>query len=131
MTNEEWELVKENVEKGIGGTAYLLIDGYEITLNMQPISRYKNAIAVYVNGQINGDWLLHNDELGKEICQRFFQPHTKAPSVRKGVKLSQKQKAELKAKFGYTYYDPWWTSFRKLKAHLVRNNKNIQLLRRD
>lgn len=131
MTNEQWEIVRKNVEESAAGIAYLLIDGYEIALSMQPTSCYKNAIAVYVNGRIKGEWLLRKDDAAKEICQRFFQPHTKMLSIRKGVKLSQKQKAELKAKFGYTYCDPWRTSFRKLKAHLVRNNKNIQLLRKD
>lgn len=128
MTNEEWERVRKNVEESASGIAYLLIDGYEIALCMQPVSRYKNGIAVYVNGHIKSEWLLRKDKTGLEICQRFFQPHTKTPIVMKGVKLSEKQKAELKEKFGYTYYDTWWTSFRRLKAHLVRNNKNITVM---
>lgn len=130
MTKEEWELVRRNVERGLGGKAYLRIDGYEITLMMEPIDHYRNAIAVYVDGKIKGEWLLQKDELGKEICRRFFQPHTTTPSIAKGIKLSKKQKAELKEKYGYTYYEPWWTSFGRLKAHLVRNNKNITIIKK-
>ena len=36
-------------------------------------------------------------------------------------------KQELKEKFGYNVYLPYWTNFEKMKKHFIANNESIEL----
>lgn len=48
-------------------------------------------------------------------------------SVRKLRRNNKKAKQELKEKFSYDVYLPYWTNFEKMKKHFIANNESIEL----
>lgn len=106
-----------------------MCDGYEVTLILGPISQFKNAILVYINGQIKGEWL--NTDC--EYRRRFFRTMTKSlisPKKKAALKkLPKKIRLKLEDMARYTCHYPYWTSFHALKRHLVEHNENIELIR--
>lgn len=128
MTPKDWKEVGESL-KLFYSTVKLRCDGYEVTLLLGRISQFKNAILIYINGVVKGEWLSKDCEERR----RFFRPVTKSLFSRKEKsswkKLSKKTRLELEAKCRYTSYYSYWTSFRALKSHLIKNNDNIELIR--
>ena len=126
MTKEEWKRI-ENKLKSFYDFVKLKCDNYEITLVLQRISQYQNAIAVYVDGKIKSEWLKEC-----EISERFYMKRSKALYTRK-EKMTKKEIALLK-KVGidydkkFYYYQPYWKSFNSLRSHLIKNNSNIVLI---
>lgn len=133
MTKAEWALVEEKLQLMHAPVA-LSCDGYHVMLNLEPISHLRNAICVYVNGTMR---------LYPEPCEeqrRFQYPSRrsvmKAEDKRKLLKEPKWLQKRLKAtsKFfdpdaTYTVYKPWWGSFKALRAHLVKHNQEIDLLK--
>jgi len=105
-----------------------MCDGYEVTLLLGPISQFKNAILVYIGGKIRGKWLSEDCEERR----RFFQSVTKSilsPKKKAALKkLPKKTRLQLEEKTKYTYFLPYWTSFKALKSHLIKHNSNIELI---
>jgi len=124
MQKEEWEQVKEAL-----GSMYkkvqLEIDGYNITLQLQRISTYKNAIVIYVNGEIKIEWLSKDKE--NEIRKRFIRVSERSLIKAKDKKNMPKR---LLKEYDMTYktYLPYWVSFGGLKRHLIKNNERIELI---
>lgn len=127
LSPQDWKGIEERL-KFLESPVKLNCDGYEITLVLQRISQFSNAIMVYVNGKFNGKWLMDDCEERRRFCQ-----------ARKRSLLDSKQKAAIKrwpkkdrlamvARAKYISYSPHWTSFRSLKNHLIKNNKSIELI---
>ena len=53
MTQEEWKQVEKALEYFFKRVE-LEVDGYEVSLTLQRVGVYKNAIAIYVNGVFKG-----------------------------------------------------------------------------
>ncbi len=130
LTAEEWKDVEERL-KSFYNIVKLRCDGYEISITLTRISQFKNAIVVYVNGQIKGEWLLKECEERR----RFLRPITKSclsPKDKKRLKkFGKKFVREMEEKSRHTYYDPYWTSFRTLKKQLIEQNKSIELIHEE
>ena len=68
-----------------------------------------------------------------EERRRFFRPYTRTVWSKSQLdmfkKLSKKQLQNRGIDPGKTFttYYPWWTSFKALKAHLLKNNTSIEL----
>lgn len=56
MTQEEWKQVEKALEYFFKRVE-LEVDGYEVSLTLQRVGVYKNAIAIYVNGVFKGEWI--------------------------------------------------------------------------
>jgi hypothetical protein len=101
------------------------VDEYELCLMLIPDKGLKQSIVVLVNNAIKLEWV-DND---CEIRRRFYNRHTKsllkANDLRKVPKQMQK---EVKEANTYEWYSPYWTSFNKLKNHLIKNNTDIELI---
>lgn len=127
MTKEEWQYVERELSAPYGYVK-LKIDGYEVTVNVEPEKNLKYVLAVYVDGKIKMKWI---DE-DCDIRKKFFQKHTKSLLTAKDKKkLSRERKAvrdAVQKKMQYDYYSPWWTSFRSMKSHFIKNNSDIELL---
>ncbi|MGC5328932.1 hypothetical protein [Brevibacillus sp. SYSU BS000544] len=127
ITPEDWKDIEQRMQ-GFFDRVKLVCDGYELTLALKRIGQFKNAIAVYVNGKIEGRWFVEDCEERR----RFLCPRTKSFYSRKDMadfkKISKRIFKEMQAKNKYVYYDPYWTSFRALKSHLIKNNKVIELV---
>jgi len=130
VTQQEWKEVEEKL-KSFYQIVELRCDNYKISLILERMDQFKNAIVVYVNGKIKGEWMTSECEESR----RFFRKVTKSilsPKQKKLYnKMSKKLKNELGMKLTYSYYVATWTSFRSLKKHLIEQNQSIELVRQE
>ncbi len=129
MTKEDWDKVKETLER-LYCSVELKIDGYKITLRLERVSPYKNVIAIYIDGKMNGKWLMEDCEERR----RFLWKREKSVisnKVKNDIKkLPKKQQKYLLSEYDkkYAYYYPYFISFSTLKKQLISNNQNIELI---
>lgn len=131
MNPQEWKEVEKSLED-LWSLVKLKCDGYEVAFALRRISQMKNGILVFVNGGFKGKWLLEDCEERR----RFLCPLKKSVYSKKQQEGLKKFSKRLRKKVGlpdpdvkYTCYYPYWTSFRSLKSHLIKNNKSIELVR--
>ena len=131
MTKEEWNEVEMLLSYPYGGKAELLIDGYRITIIVAQEKPLKYVFVVYIDGKLNGEWILKDCE----IRRKFFQKHTKSLLTAQDKKQLSKERKEVREaiikKSTFYWYSPYWNSFRSLKSHFIKNNKNIVWLKED
>ncbi|MBG9567457.1 hypothetical protein [Brevibacillus agri] len=127
VSAQDWKDIEQRL-KGFYDSVKLICDGYELTLVLQRIGQFRNAIAVYIDGKIDGKWMIEDCEQRR----RFYCPKSKSFYSKKDMadfkKISKRIFKEMQAKNKYVYYEPYWTSFRSLKNHLIKNNKSIELV---
>ncbi len=133
MTKEEW-LEAENKMSGPHGMVDMRIDGYDVSLRVAKSGKLKYCIAVYVNGYIKGEWLVKDCE----IRRKFFRCGVKSAfskkekdKIFKGMSKKQREKfeAENYDRLHYKYYEPYFSSFKTLKSHFIKNNTSIEMVR--
>ena len=124
MTAEEWKEVENK----------LLVHGYPVKLKIDDYNIYlapvrenmKLSIALLVDGKFEWKWI-HED---CDIRKRFMCPSKHCLIKQKDldrVTKSKKKQQEIKANNTYISYSPYWTSFKRLKSHLIKNNTSIEL----
>ncbi len=128
MNAEDWKSVETKLCLS-GSSVKLKADGYELTLIIIPYKSLKNCIAVYVNGSIKGEWVLNDCD----IRRRFYCRHTRSlltQKVKKRLKKESKAVREivLSHPTEYDWFEPYWSSFRSLKSHLIKNNNSIEII---
>lgn len=127
ITAQDWKDIERKLN-GFYDRVRLVCDGYELSLVLRRYNQFRNVIAIYVNGVVEGKWYLEDCEERR----RFFCPKTKNLLSRKekaGLKkVSKRLLKQMEAKSKYTYYEPYWSSFRALKSHLIKHNKVIELV---
>jgi len=135
MTNQDWDKIKENWGSLTMSTE-LLIDGYNVKL-VTVKDEMKLRVLTFVDEKVSIKWC-HKDDEGKydERAVKFFQKHTKAYYSAKEIKAAEKAfgKRFCKERSYYDkheYYDPAWTSFNSFKRHILKNNKEIKLIRKE
>lgn len=123
MNKADWDYVKEQLQS-FWHPVELLIDGYKVSLKLERMDTYNNAIVMYINGWMKGEWSMSDCEERR----RFFRPVTR-------YFYSKKQRKKLPKKYfpsahkPYTYYMPTWKSFNRMKAHFIKHNESIELLK--
>ena len=125
MTEEEWKEI-ENKLLTFGEYVNLKVDSYKLSL-VPTRESMKLYIAVFVDDKFRYEWI-HED---CDIRQRFMCPSKHCLVKQKDlnrVTKSKKKRQEIKANNTYTSYSPYWASFKRLKSHLIKNNKSIELL---
>lgn len=129
MTPEQWKELEQTLSSSYG-FAKLKIDGYNITLNVEPYKGLRSCIAVYVDGKMK----MENITNDSDIRRRFYCKHTKQLfkiDKKKAARMTKAEKKaldELRKETVYEHYEPWWTSFRSMKSHFIKNNASIELL---
>ncbi len=130
LTKEQWDEIDKKLISHFG-FVHLFIDGYKVSLTVQYISRFKLGIVVYVNDKIEPKKMFDSEE-----AKRFWCPHRKyLYSREKREKMKRLYKKlrlpnDSSEKYIITYW-PYWTSFPKLKAHLIKNNESIELFQKE
>lgn len=132
MDTQDWKIVEEKL-KGIFSPVKLNCDGYKVTLAVVKISDFKLGISPYINGVFKGEWLLNDCEERR----RFLRPISKSLHSKKHKeslkKISKKRLKtigiDLDAK--YISYSSYWTTFKSLKSHLIKNNDVIELVQEN
>jgi hypothetical protein len=131
LTKAEWEQVEELL-KGFYSPVGLMCDGFHVTLKLERMDAFKNNICVYVNGQMRFEHKPNTEE-----TRRFSFPSTRFVHSTKERQQLKKESKRLLKRLGdfwqpdatYTTYLPFWGSFKSLKAHLVKHNESIELLK--
>jgi len=129
MTKEEWAQVEERLKHQFSPVT-LICDDYRLTLHLTRIKAMSLGITFYVNGWMRGEWFGEDCEERR----RFFRPEVKCVwSVKQRQILKKISKKFLKERGldlrkTFISYNFYWTSFRALKAHLIKHNNSIQLV---
>ncbi len=127
VSAQDWKDIEQRL-KELYRSVKLVCDGYELTLVLQRIGQFHNAITVYIDGKIDGRWMIEDCEQRR----RFYCPKSKSFYSKKDMadikKISKRMFKEMQAKNKFVYYAPYWTSFRSLKSHLIKNNESIELV---
>lgn len=130
MNPQEWKEVEESLAI-LWSPVKLKCDGYEVTFILERISQMKNAILFYIGGVCKAKWALEDCEERR----RFLCPVQKSAYTSKQKEGLKKFSKKLRAKLDidpdkkFTYYHLYWTNFKSLKRHLIKNNKSIELVR--
>ena len=132
MTAEQWKKA-ENMLSTVLGVVKMKVDGYNITICYAREKPTKYLLAVYVNGEIRGEWLTTDCEIRRKFyyCgeKQFFSAKEKKKIFADFTKREQARfEKENHDRLYYKYYTPYFGSFRTLKAHFIKNNKSIELV---
>ncbi|MDT8383024.1 MAG: hypothetical protein RRB22_01265 [Gammaproteobacteria bacterium] len=133
LTKQQWQEVEERL-KQFFSPVYLNCDGYKVTLVLERVDQFNNAIRLYVDGVFRGKWLLKKDDAWCEEARRFLPLRTKA-------RYSEKEKKQLIRVFGkkdarekfnidgrIEGRQIFWKAFGPLKRHFIANNETIELV---
>ena len=125
MTTEEWKEV-ENELLVYGYPVKLKIDGYNIYLK----SIRENmtlCIALLVDGKFEREWIQEDCDIRRRFMCQSKRCLVKQKEIEK-VTRSKKRQQEIKANNMFISYSPYWSSFKRLKSHLIKNNTSIELV---
>lgn len=123
MNKEDWDWVEEQL-KSLYHTVNLKIDGYRVTISLNRMGTYKNSLVVYVNDWFKGEWLGQDCEERR----RFFRPCTSYLFPKKvREKLNKKRYPNYHKP--HTYWQLDWPGFKRMKAHFIKNNQSIELIK--
>lgn len=131
MTKKNWEKAKEQLMRPWPyGHVHLEADGYDITLEMQPVNdMFHKGILVYINGQFKGRWLTQDCEERRRFMPQRERPCMSPKQIARYNKLPKHVQKELKElrEQTYTEYSTHWRSWVPLVKHFEANNKEIRL----
>lgn len=126
MTEEQWKQAERQLSS-LYGKVKMKIDGYEITVVVEPMKGMKLVLMVYVNGYFRGKWLTEDCD----IRRRFYYCSKRSLLNAKAKKRLQREKKaireEIQKEMEYTTFSPYFGSFRTLKSHFIKNNQSIEL----
>lgn len=125
MTKEEWAEVEKKLQSP-WGSVDLMCDGYKLTLQVQR-DKMRLIIMIFVDGEFKGIWFNECEER-----RRFFQPCKRKiykAKTFKGFSKRTLKSMQIDPNETITHYRPFWTAFRPLKAHLIKNNTSIELVK--
>nr|DAZ25494.1 MAG TPA: hypothetical protein [Caudoviricetes sp.] len=128
MTSEDWKQVEKDLKFVDLYTVKLLIDGYEVSLQLRQISQFRNAIVVYVNGVFRGKWLTEDCEERRRFFPCKKRCLTNTNELKKMGIRSKKEIQKYKESATYNQYSSAWTNFKAMKKHFEMNNKSIEIL---
>lgn len=123
MNDEMWDKIEFRLFE-LGSIVKLKADDYCIWLINQREGN-KLYTVVYVNGRFKLEWATTDCE----IRRRFMCPSKRCAVAKKDLDKIRSKQARQEVKNQYTYidYSPFWSSFRRLKKHLVEHNTIIEM----
>lgn len=136
LSKEDWEFVKKQLDSGTYGRVELLADGFEVSFMRGLVSKNTIGIMTYVNGVFKMGWCSSLNGGPSEEARRFFRTAKKSIQVVRGKerekyirKWGKRALKELDARLSITYKTPVWGSFKALRAHLVKENVSLELVK--
>ena len=127
MTVEDWKEVETRLSIPYSSVK-LRIDGYDVTIGHAMEKPLKYCLVIYIDGIFKTKWVLEDCEIRRRFCSK----HTKNLLTAKEKKALMRQRKALREQImkdmTFEWYSPYWSSFRSLKSHLIKNNKSIELV---
>lgn len=128
LSKTEWEAVEKSIM--YSGEVDLKVNDMKVKFRIVRLKNRLNlAITFLVNGEIKPEWM--SEERPERL---FFRPvTTSAWNAKTRAAIAKASKRRLKAagidpNLKTTQYYPWWTQFKALKAHLIKNATSIERL---
>lgn len=127
MTTQEWDEVEKELNS-IYSRVKLKCDQFEISIMLTRVNQFKNALLVYVNGQIKGEWMLKECEESRRFFRKVTKSNLSPKKKKEYLKLPRKLQMELGLDKTFSYYTAEWKSFKALKKQLIAQNESIELI---
>ncbi len=127
MTDEEWSRAETALSPPFGYVK-LLIDGYDVHIEVVQIKRLKFKLAVYVNGYIKAEWSLSDCDIRRRFYYESKKSLLKQSEKAKLKKMRKADRERIMQRAAYSVFLPYWGSFSRLKSHLIKNNQSIELV---
>lgn len=121
MTKDDWKFVEECLSTPFGSIK-LKIDGYEVTIIVEPVKTLKYELVVYVDNKIKGEWLMNDCEIRNKFY-RCSKHSLLTAKEKKNLKKQNKKTCDYMINNSTYYtYSPCWKSFKSMKSHFIKNN---------
>ena len=127
MTDEQWKEVEKKLVPPFGRVE-LEVDGYKVTIVAQMVEKMKFSFVVYVNGFIRGEWSMTDCEIRRRFYYESKRSLLTKSEKAKIKKMRKSVREKILGRTKYSIYLPYWGSFSRLKAHLIKNNQSIELV---
>ena len=127
MTDEQWKEVEKKLVPPFGRVE-LEIDGYKVVIVAGLVDKTKYGFIVYVNGFIRAEWSINDCEIRRRFYYESKKSLLKSSEKAKIKKMRKAVQEEILQRAKYSTYLPYWGSFSRLKAHLIKNNQSIELV---
>lgn len=134
MNSEYWNEVQKRILYTLGHSAFMMVDGYKIHLELHVNKKLQASVMVIINGQIKYEWLTTDCEERR----RFFQPVSRyvySLKYRTAMAKLHKKHRLLPDSTGSVDFNktvigwyPWWNSFGGMRRHFEKNNQSIELV---
>lgn len=129
MTKDEWLKVEQALSSPFGHIK-LVVDGYDLTLEVRRLTALKYVILPFVNGWAKGEWLRDKTEEARRfyrpVKRRLYSP-AQVKKMTKGLSKSAVKRYFPGLDKVIEHYTFEWPSFAPLKRHLIANNTVIEL----
>ena len=127
MTDEQWKEVEKELVPPFGRVE-LEVDGYKVNIVAGLVDKMKYGFIVYVNGFIRAEWSMNDCEIRRRFYYESKKSLLKSSEKAKVKKMRKSVREEILQRTKYSVYLPYWGSFSRLKAHLIKNNQSIELV---
>lgn len=136
MAKDDWKTA-ETAATTPYVSATLLCDGYRVTLALERLKGTRFCITAYVNGSWSGKLLGEDTEerrrFWRQVTRHVYPPQKRAElrKFRRGFSKKELKRLNLTdwdPDRKYSYWLPYWTSWKALKRHLIKHNQEISLV---
>ena len=117
---KDWLTIRDSYEQFSKG---------EIDEMFVQAARLKYGFVVYVNGFIRAEWSMNDCEIRRRFYYESKKSLLKSSEKAKIKKMRKSVREEIMKSAQYSVFLPYWGSFSRLKAHLIKNNKSIELVK--
>jgi hypothetical protein len=136
LTKEQWALIETELSR-FYGTVYLRCDGYEVTAVVEAVATFKQAIVIYVNGWVKGEWIKGEAEEAKKFYRpmtRYLYPAKRREEAKKKAKSRGMAPAireiwQRQATASVTTWAPYWNNAKTLCRHLRKTCADIEVVK--
>lgn len=127
MTAEEWKKVEKTLSVPYFSVK-MTIDGYNISIITVEYKPLRYCYEIFVDGKFKLKWLTEDCEIRRRFCCRRTKSLLSAKQKKELKRERKKIREYVEKEMTYEWYEPFWTSFRSLKNHLIKNNTSIELV---
>lgn len=135
ISKEQWAEIEAQLSN-IMGRVDLVCDGYRVNAIVE-YSKMKMYVAVYVNGEIKGEWTNGKGEIPQKFCQvkkRYLysaakRAEAKKAATRRGMGADLRKWYTGVAESSITSWMPWWTNSKAFCRHIRKTCTSIEIVK--
>lgn len=137
LTKEQWTLIETELS-GMFGAVHLRCDGFEVKAEIMTVAKFRQAIVVYVNGWIKGEWMKGEAEEAKKFhrpVKRYLYSTKERDEASRKAKSRSLAHSGLrdfyarKAEASITTWAAYWTNPKLFCRNLRKTCSNIEIIK--